>query len=233
MATSESLHRAVSLAPQDRFCKRPPVKLIAPSKTDTALLEPFRGLPLECIHLPKTPEEIRRAGREILGSGIAGFDTESKPTFNAGEKSRGPHVVQFALRNQAFIFQLHLPDCRELVSDLLQSERVLKVGFGLKNDRGQIQSRLGVPLRAILDLDHVFRKQGYKGQIGVRAAVGVVLQQSFPKSKRITTSNWAAADLTPRQLLYAANDAFAALRVMEALELSGRISKTPVEGNPG
>jgi ribonuclease D len=179
---------------------------------------------LECIHLPKTPEALDQAGREIVGSGVAGFDTESKPTFNVGEKSRGPHVVQFALRNKAFIFQLHLPDCRNLVSDLLQSERVLKVGFGLKNDRGQIQSRFGVPLRAVLDLDHVFRKLGFTRQIGVRAAVGAVLQQSFPKSKRVTTSNWAAADLTPRQLLYAANDAFAALRVMEALKLSGKIS---------
>jgi ribonuclease D len=179
---------------------------------------------MECIHLPKTPAAIEQAGREIVGAGLVGFDTESKPTFNVGKKSRGPHVVQFALRNKAFIFQLHLPDCRGLVSDLLQSERVLKVGFGLKNDRGQIQSRLGVPLRAILDLDHVFRRQGYTGQIGVRAAVGAVLKESFPKSKRITTSNWAASDLTPRQLLYAANDAFAALRVMEALELSGTAS---------
>ena len=196
------------------------MRLFAPTKAETALLEPFLGLPLERIHLPKTTEAIKRAGREILQSGLAGFDTESKPTFNVGEQSRGPHVVQFALRNQAFIFQLHLPDCRDLVSDLLQSEQVLKVGFGLRNDRGQIRTRLSVSLRNIIDLDHVFRKQGYTKQIGVRAAVGVVLKQNFAKSKSVTTSNWAAVDLTPRQLLYAANDAFAALRVMEALNLS-------------
>ena len=196
------------------------MRLFAPTKAETALLEPFSGLPLERIHLPKTPEAIKRAGREILQSGLVGFDTESKPTFNVGEQSRGPHVVQFALRNQAFIFQLHLPDCRDLVSDLLQSEQVLKVGFGLRNDRGQIRTRLSVSLRNIIDLDHVFRKQGYTKQIGVRAAVGVVLKQNFAKSKSVTTSNCAAVDLTPRQLLYAANDAFAALRVMEALNLS-------------
>lgn len=198
------------------------MRRIAQTKAETSLLEPFQGLPLECIYLPKTVEAIERAGREIAASGVAGFDTESKPTFNAGEKSRGPHVVQFALRDRAFIFQLHRPECRALVSDLLQSERVLKVGFGLRNDRGQIRSSLGVTLRAILDLDHVFRKRGYKGQIGVRAAIGALLKQGFRKSRRVTTSNWAASDLTPAQLLYAANDAFAALRVMEALGLSGR-----------
>ena len=200
------------------------MRLIAPTKVETALLEPFRGLALECVHLPRTVEAIEQAGREILESGIAGFDTESKPTFHAGEKSRGPHVVQFALRDRAFIFQLHRPECRALVSELLQSERVLKVGFGLRNDRGQIRATLGVTLRAILDLDHIFRKRGYKGQIGVRAAVGAILQQGFRKSKRVTTSNWAAPDLTSAQLLYAANDAFAALRVMEALGLEDRDS---------
>ena len=202
------------------------MRLIAQTKAETALLEPFQGLPLECIQVPKTVEAIERAGREIAGSGVAGFDTESKPTFNAGEKSSGPHVVQFALRDRAFIFQLHWAECRALVSDLLQSGRVLKVGFGLRNDRGQIRSSLGVTLRAILDLDHVFRKRGYRGQIGVRAAIGAVLKQSFRKSKRLTTSNWAASDLTPGQLLYAANDAFAALRVMEALGLNGQSADT-------
>ena len=200
------------------------MRLIAQTKTETALLAPFQGLPLEGIHLPKTVEAIERAGREIVASGVAGFDTESKPTFNVGEKSLGPHVVQFALRDRAFIFQLHRPECRALVSDLLQSERILKVGFGLQNDRGQIRHSLGVRLRAILDLDHVFRKRGYKGQIGVRAAIGAVLKQSFRKSKRVTTSNWAAPDLTPSQLLYAANDAFAALRVMDALGLNRQSS---------
>lgn len=194
------------------------MRLIAPTKAETALLEPFQGLSLDCIHLPKTVEAIEQAGRDIEAAGLAGFDTESKPTFNAGEKSRGPHVVQFALRDRAFIFQLHRSECRALVSDLLQCTRVLKVGFGLRNDRAQIRSRLGVTLEGVLDLDTTFRQRGYKGHIGVRAAVGAVLQRSFRKSKRVTTSNWAAEELTPAQLLYAANDAYAALLVMEALE---------------
>ncbi len=193
---------------------------IAPTKAETGLLEPFQGLPLENIHVPKTAEEIEQAGREIKEAGIAGFDTESKPTFNAGEKSRGPHVIQFALRDRAFIFQVYRQECRSVVAGLLQSEEILKVGFGLRNDRGQIRSTLGVPLRSIIDLDHVFRKKGYRGQIGVRAAVGAVLKQGFRKSKRLTTSNWAALDLTSAQLQYAANDAFAAIRVMDALGLN-------------
>jgi hypothetical protein len=200
---------------------RPPGKSrpVAPTKAETALLQPFAGLSPDSIHVPKTKAECEAAAQEILAAGVAGFDTEAKPTFRAGEKSGGPHVVQFALTNKAFIFQLHRPDCLRVVADLIQSERVKKVGFGLKNDHGQIRNRLGVKPNAVLDLDHTFRKRGYKGQIGVRAAMGAVLNMSFPKSKSITTSNWAAAELTPRQLRYAANDAFAALKIMEALDL--------------
>ncbi|MFA7344126.1 MAG: 3'-5' exonuclease [Terrimicrobiaceae bacterium] len=195
------------------------VRPVAPTKAETALLRPFPGLSPDRIHVPKTKAECGAAAGEIHAAGVAGFDTEAKPTFRAGEKSGGPHVVQFALTDKAFIFQLHRQDCQKAAADLIASEHVLKVGFGLKNDHGQILNRLGVKPNAVLDLDHIFRKRGYKGQIGVRAAMGAVLQLSFPKSKSITTSNWAATELTRRQLLYAANDAFAALKIMEALDL--------------
>lgn len=193
---------------------------IAPTKAETALLPPFTGLPADRIHGPRTHAECEAAAAEILAAGIAGFDTEAKPTFKAGEKSRGPHVVQFALTDRAFIFQLHRRECQKTAAELIASARVLKVGFGLQNDHGQIRSRLGVTLHAVLDLDHVFRRRGYQGQIGVRGAMGALLKLSFPKSKSVTTSNWAAVELTPRQLSYAANDAFAALKILEALKLT-------------
>jgi len=194
---------------------------IAPTKAETALLPTFAGLSLEQIFVPENAAEFAAAAGEIFAAGVAGFDTESKPTFRVGEKSEGPHIVQFALPTKAFIFQLHRPESRPCVIDLLQSERVKKVGFGLKSDHTQIQDKLGVKPRNVLDLDLVFRKAGYRGQIGVRGAIGAVLQQRFPKSKTVTTSNWAQPHLTASQLLYAANDAFAALAIHQALDLPG------------
>ncbi|MFZ4597455.1 MAG: 3'-5' exonuclease [Terrimicrobiaceae bacterium] len=191
----------------------------APTREETALLPLFEGLPLHRIHVPKTKAECESAAEQILAAGRAGFDTEAKPTFRVGEKSGGPHVVQFALDEEAFIFQLHRPDCLRICAWLIGSERVIKVGFGLKNDHTQIRSRLGVTPNGILDLDHVFRKKGYRRQIGVRGAMAAVLNLRLVKSKAITTSNWAATDLTPQQLRYAANDAFAALVILKALDL--------------
>ncbi|MDF1824766.1 MAG: 3'-5' exonuclease domain-containing protein 2 [Verrucomicrobiales bacterium] len=198
---------------------------IAPTKAETAQLPPFPGLSREQIHVPATRGECERAADEIFAAGLGGFDTEAKPTFRAGQKSDGPHVVQFALTDKAYLFQLHRSECEEVVADLIASKEVLKVGFGLKNDHGQIRSRLGITLNHVLDLDQVFRKLGYRGQIGVRGAMGALLKLGFKKSKSITTSNWAAPELRPAQMLYAANDAFAALKIMEALEAEGHLER--------
>ena len=204
------------------------MKKIAPSKAETALLEPFAGLTLEHIFVPVTKEEFASAAAEILAAGVVGFDTESKPTFAVGEVSEGPHIVQFALQNKAFIFQLHHADCSPFLTELLQSAEVLKVGFGLQSDRAQIQAKLGVSLRALLDLNHLFNKEGYTNSMGVRAAVGLVLKRKFSKSKKITTTNWSQPQLTSQQLLYAANDAYAALKVLDALDQSH--SELPITG---
>jgi ribonuclease D len=72
----------------------------------------------------------------------------------------------------------------------------------------------------VLDLDSIFRKDGYSGDMGVRAAIGLVLNQNFRKSKSITTTNWSLRELSPAQLLYAANDAYAALKVYEGLQVT-------------
>lgn len=193
------------------------MKQATPTKAETTLLTPFIGLSLAQIHVPATMQQLADATAEIIAAGVTGFDTESKPTFVKGDVSAGPHVVQFALQNKAFIFQLNGADCRPFLVKLLTSADVLKVGFGLESDRRQIQTKLDVTLSAVLDLNSVFRKQGYRSTAGVRAAVAIVLNQKFHKSKRATTSNWALPNLSAQQLLYAANDAFAALAVWKAL----------------
>lgn len=191
----------------------------APTKSDIALLAPFAGLDLARIHVPSTREEFAAATDEIMAAGIAGFDTESKPTFVTGDVSEGPHVVQFALHDQAYLFQLHRAEGHPYLMELLQSEQVIKVGFGLRSDRKHILAKLGVHFNAVVDLNTEFSMAGYHKEMGVRAAVGLVLKQRFAKPRHVTTSNWSQPRLTPQQMLYAANDAYAALKVLKALDL--------------
>jgi ribonuclease D len=54
--------------------------------------------------------------------------------------------------------------------------------------------------------------------MGVKGAVAVLFGQRFAKSKKAATSNWAVANLSESQVLYAANDAWAAGNVYAALQ---------------
>ena len=180
--------------------------------------------------MPTTSVEFASATAEIKAAGIVGFDTESRPTFVTGDVSEGPHVVQFALHDKAYLFQLHQAEGHPFLSELLQSEELIKVGFGLKSDSRQIYAKLGVRLGGVVDLNTVFRLGGYHKEMGVRAAVGLVFKQRFAKSRKVTTSNWSMPKLTPQQMLYAANDAYAALKVLEALGLPR--DELPIMGLP-
>ncbi len=148
-----------------------------------------------------------------------GPDTESKPTFAKNEASTGPHIVQLSTLDRAYIFQLEDAECRRAVAVLLESSQVIKPGFGLGDDRRRIIHKLGVDPQGVLDLNTIFRERGYRKDMGVRGAVAVMFNQRFIKSRKATTSNWANAHLQESQLIYAANDAYAALRVFQALGL--------------
>jgi ribonuclease D len=74
-----------------------------------------------------------------------------------------------------------------------------------------------VPVGA-LELNTLFRERGYRKDMGVKGAVAVVFKQRFIKSKKAATSNWANAHLSESQLVYAANDAYAAACVFKALK---------------
>lgn len=196
---------------------RPFTERTVPGKEEIALLAPFARLAPDRIALVSTAEQAHRAGEELGASTAWGFDTESKPTFVQGEVSDGPHVVQLSTLDKAWVFQLHDEGCRHLVAQLLARPGVTKAGFGLGDDKKRIVAKLGVVPAGVLELNHVFRQQGYRKDMGVKGAVAVLFNQRFIKSKKAATSNWANPRLTESQLVYAANDAYAAARVYHAL----------------
>lgn len=194
-------------------------RLNPPDKSAVLELEPFIGLGLADIRQPQTAAQYEQAWAELNAHRHIGFDTESRPTFTKGHESQGPDVVQFATPAHAYVFQLRDTASEALVRAVLTSQDLVKVGFDLQQDQTQLRRRLGVEASPVLDLTKVFHSRGYPRTLGIKSAVAVVFGQRFVKSKRVTTSNWSNERLEPRQVIYAANDAFVALRVMQALGL--------------
>jgi ribonuclease D len=195
------------------------IRHATPDKESIALLPVFERLGLDRISLVCDGAQARDAAQALGRASAWGFDTESKPTFKVGEVSDGPHVLQLSTAEHAWVFQLHDPQCRRIAAELMALPGVAKAGFGLGDDRKRILHKLGVEPVGVLELNAVFHQRGYRKDMGVKGAVAVLFNQRFIKSKKAATSNWANARLTEAQLIYAANDAYAAIRVYEALGL--------------
>jgi RNA polymerase sigma factor for flagellar operon FliA len=179
-------------------------------------LPPYPGISLDRISLITSDAMADAALSDLLAGDAIGFDTESKPTFNKGEVSTGPHLVQLATDTHAYLFPVARLKQSGGLKTLLESPTLLKVGFGLGNDRSALKTRLGIEIRNVLDLGEVLRGPGHRGTVGAKVAVAHFFGQKLQKSKKIGTSNWANPHLAERQLLYAANDAHVALKLYRA-----------------
>lgn len=191
-------------------------RLDHPTREQIAALPPYEPLPLERIRVVLNRADEDFAIARMAESGIVGFDTETKPVFQAGQASDGPHIIQLATLNYAFIFQVG-GGVSDALRDCLESSHLLKVGFGLNSDRGPLYRKFGIKLQSFVDVSRAFRPLGYKQRVGARASVAIVLGMRLKKSKKMTTSNWANRRLTPDQLQYAADDAQAGLAVYLAM----------------
>lgn len=178
-----------------------------------AELPVYPGLTLAEITLVDTPALAAQAQAALLATDAIGFDTESKPTFLKGEVSTGPHLVQLATDDHAWLFPVSQEVDRASLRAILEAPQVLKIGMGLGNDRSALSTRLGITLTSALDLGEALRGPWHKGTVGAKVAVAHFFGQRLIKSKKIGTSNWANTRLNERQLLYAANDAHVALRL--------------------
>ena len=154
------------------------------------------------------------------------FDGAALPApWGANSDSTGKVVTAYnanevTVTDQASKVKKTYTDALGRLTSVVEDPAVLKIGFGLSADRSQIHAKLGATLQSVLDLDHLFRRRGYNNSLGARAAVGLVLDRNFRKSKSVTTTNWSLPRLSDAQKLYAANDAYAALRVYLALTLT-------------
>lgn len=190
--------------------------LLSSTTLEAADLPIYPGIALHDVRLVDSQGLAGEAQAALMAAEVIGFDTESKPTFNKGEVSSGPHLVQLATANTVYLFQTaQLRSTRELKA-ILESPQLLKVGFGLGNDRSALKKRLDIELNNVLDLGEVLRGPGHRGTVGAKVAVAHFLGQKLHKSKKTSTSNWATPRLSERQMLYAANDALVALQIYRA-----------------
>ena len=196
---------------------------VLPSKEEIAQFPRFQNLHTEQIQVIQNLEQCELVREELFQVAVFGFDSESKPTFHKGEVQTGPHLIQLATEHKTYLFQMN-SETWDFLCPIFANTQQLKVGFCLKND-AQLFRKKGIALNGVIDLAKCFGHLGLKQTVGVKTAVAVLLQQNFPKNRKISTSNWANCRLTAAQMDYAAADAYACILIYNRLKALNLLPK--------
>jgi len=156
------------------------------------------------VHVLATPSDFERALPDLSRESVIGFDTETRPAFRRGE-SYLPSLVQFATADAVYLVQVQQGDYADGMQQIFMSDKTIKAGVSVRDDLRNLKNLFELEEHAVVDLGKLAKRHGLK-QTGVRNLAGIFLGARIPKG--VTTTNWAARRLTPKQITYAATDAW-------------------------
>lgn len=172
------------------------------------------------VKLVATGQDMDAAWADFERESVVGLDSESRPAFRKGE-SYLPSLVQAATARAVYLFQLQRKETFPALAALLASPNTVKAGVSLAEDLRQLSRVFPFEQRNVIDVGLAARRAGLK-QTGVRNLAGIAL--GFRIAKGARTSNWAAPRLTPRQIAYAATDAWVCRELYLRFETLGLIA---------
>ena len=158
-------------------------------------------------------EEAEEALIQLLKENIIGFDTESRPSFTRG-KTYPISLVQFSTEETAYLFQLKKTGFPDKLVELLESASISKIGVGLKNDIEKLQELRNFKEGGFIDLSKIAAEKGII-QVGLRGLTARYIHHRITKTAQKT--NWALPQLTRKQQIYAASDAWICLIIYPLL----------------
>ena len=154
----------------------------------------LKALPLGAFEGPveiiDSVEQLEEACRYLLGCKVIGFDTETKPSFQAGVTNKVA-LIQLSTEERCFLFRI----CRTRLDRML-----LKIRFFRPKGFVELQDEVG--------------KFGIEDK-SLRKIAGIVTGCAISKAQRL--SNWESRELTPAQVKYAATDAWICLKIYRQL----------------
>lgn len=169
------------------------------------------------IHVVKDEQKLLESIEYLSKAKVLGFDTEKKPTFQKGEYNH-PALIQLATEERAFIFQLREIGFHEELRKLLGNPEITKLGVAVRDDLLELKRMHEFTPGGFIDLARLAKEQDIP-YFGLRNLTAYFLNGRLSKSQQ--TSNWENETLTEAQEIYAATDAWVALKIYEGL-LGGR-----------
>lgn len=169
------------------------------------------------IVLVEDEKTAKKAVRELSREKILGFDTETRPCFHRG----GGYMVsllQLCGKKCAYLFRLDYCGGVPVLFPILENPNILKVGVAVKDDVVHLKVRAPFDDAGFVDASKYTRAARIENT-GLRALTAHFLGGRISKNAQV--SNWAAAKLSPQQIVYAATDAWISRELFLKLQKVG------------
>ncbi|MDE5639022.1 MAG: 3'-5' exonuclease domain-containing protein 2 [Odoribacter sp.] len=153
--------------------------------------------------------KVEEAVRYLEAYACLGFDTETRPAFRKGEY-HAVSLLQLAVHERVYLFRLNKCGFPDSLKHLLASDKILKIGVGIRDDIKALQRLSGFVPAAFLDLQTFVEAYGIEEK-SFSKLMAIIFQVKI--SKRQRTSNWELPQLTEQQIRYASTDAWGALKM--------------------
>ncbi len=181
--------------------------------------EEINALPLVRYEGPLTvinsPMLLEKSLPELRSERVLGFDTETKPNFRKGNVHL-PSLLQLATAEHVYIIQLDRVPMDELVA-ILSDQAQIKCGVAIGEDMRTLGLRYPFTPAGHVDLSSIAAMNNI-ANLGLRSLVACFFNERISKGPQC--SNWSAASLSQRQVIYAATDAWMGRRLyMRMVEL--------------
>lgn len=202
-----------------RFVEPPYTDHITKEELDALPQAKYAGQIMVIDHkanLPLALDDLYRAD-------ALGIDTETKPCFVPGKRHE-VSLLQVATDSVCYLFRLNKLGLTSDLIDLLQDERILKIGLSLKDDRTALRRLAPFDAQGFVELQNLCLGYGIR-DASLQKIYGIMFGEYMSKGQRM--SNWESPTLSPAQQAYAALDAWACLRIYR--ELMTKTDPAPIQ----
>lgn len=162
-------------------------------------------------------ESLDEALHEIHKAPVLGFDTETKPAFKKGVYNPVA-LIQLATEDQVWVIQNLLAGFPKKLIDVFENKEIIKTGAAIHDDLKDLQKIRKFQPQSFVDLNQVARELEMKNS-GLRNMCGIFLEKRISKGQQ--TSNWEREELSEKQIIYAATDAYVSLEIFLHLRQQG------------
>ena len=185
------------------------------------------------LHYCQSFEVAERASKHFQNHKVIGLDLEWKPNATVGSGiKKNLSLIQLASEDRIALIHLAVfkgEKPEELLpptlKEILESTEISKVGVAIKADCSRVAKHLGVRVRGQLELSHLYNVVTHSAthpeRVNKRCVALAMLAQEclqLPLAKgEVRYSDWDK-HLKYDQIIYAASDAYAGLRIFDILE---------------